>query len=489
MRGSERRPSPRWRRERETSLLCSVLLFAACHRVTGPPGVESLSGLSFPLASSPALRLVVFGAVQEVEAEISFDPSQPVSFVTSKCVADPSLVARVSVPDAFGPDETFPVTRVVGLRLEGIRFRTFEAAIASGKTCVVVLGAPELKELAIEVSPVARTVHFRPSQTREQWAAEAEASGGDAQVFTLTKEPRFDWPLLPVRVRQGPARFDLTMLFSLREPRSRVFEDWAKATGLKAGLELLDGLVLPEGLELPPELAQLKGYPWDALEVAPGFGLAVGSLEVEPGAPPHAVHGLLGADVWSHFFMVYDVGASVLVLRRPRVFVSGPLARCERGGVVSEEACFEVSSVPSGDGVDVTATVWRPLPQGAQLSLDLVGGTGTCRLGVTFSAGDRGRSTHHHFPWKTLSQSIPSCGEAFKGVTAVTPGLLEESPLQECPGVCAYARDALTGRMSCECQPGMRSADGEAEKRLLELFKRMLEEQRAPREVEPKDPD
>lgn len=466
-----------------------LLLLAACHRVTGPAGVESLSGLTFPLASSPALRLVVLGAVQDVEAEISFDPSQPVSFVSSRCVADAAFVARVSVPDAFGPDETFPVARVVGLRVEGVRFRTFEAAIASGKTCVVVLGAPELKELALEVSPVARTVRFRPSQTREEWAMEAETSGGDAQVFTLTKEPRFDWPLLPVRVRQGPRSFDLTMLFSLREPRSRVFEGWASATGMKAGLELLEGLTLPEGFALPPELSQLKGYTWDALELAPGFGLSVGSLEVEPGAPPHAVHGLLGADVWSRFFMVYDVGSSVLVLRRPRVFVSGTHARCERGGATSEEACFEVSSVSSGDGVDVTATVWRPLPQGAQLSLDLVGGTGTCRLGITFSAGDRGRSTHHHFPWKTLGQSIPACGEAFKGVTTVTPGLLEETPLQECPGVCAYARDALTGRMSCECQPGVRTGDGAAEKRLLELFKRTLEEQRAPREVEPKDPE
>ena len=74
-------------------------------------------------------------------------------------------------------------------------------------------------------------------------------------------------------------------------------------------------------------------------------------------------------------------------------------------------------------------------------------------------------------------------------MTGVSPGLLEESPLQECPGVCAYARDALSGRLSCECQPGVRTADGEAEKHLLELFKRMLDEQKAPRDVEPKDPD
>lgn len=465
------------------------LVLVGCHRVTGPPGVDSLVGLTFPLASSPALRLMVEGAVQELEAEVSFDPSQQVSFVTSKCVPSPAYVARVSIPDAFGPEEVYPITRVVGLRLGATRFRTFEAAIAAGKSCVVVLGAPELKDLALEVSPVARTVHFRPSQPREKWAAEAEASGDDAQVLSLVKDPKFDWPLIPIRVRQGPTHFDLTMLFSLREPRSRVFDDWARAAGMKAGLELLEGLALPEGVELPPELSQLRGFTWDSLEFAPGFGLSVGSLEVEPGAPPHAVHGLLGAEVWSRFFMTYDVSSAVLVLRRPRVFTSGSQARCERGGVVSEEACFEVSATVGADGLDVTATVWRPLPRGAQLSLDLEGGTGTCHVGFTFPPGDRGRNTHHHFPWRKLGDSVPACGDAFKGVTRASPGLMEESPLPECPGVCAYARDVLTGRLSCECQPGVRTADGDAEKRLLELFKRLLDERKAPREEEPKDPE
>ncbi len=471
-------------------LLFALLFLSGCHQVApGPPGVESLSGLTLRLSSSPALRLSVEGAVAEFEAEISFDPSQSVSFVTSRCVPDPAFRARVSVADAFGPDETYPVTRVAGLRLGATRFRTFEAAIASGKSCVVVLGAPELKELALEVNPVSRTVHFRPSQSKEQWAAEAEASGEDAQVLNLTKDPRYDWPLLPIRVRQGQSTVDVTMLMSLREPRSRVFEDWARAAGLKPGLELLEGLDLPKGVELPPELSQLRGYSVDTLDFAPGFGLQVSSLESEPGAPPHGVQGLIGADAWSRFLMVYDVGSSVLVLRRPRVFVSGNSARCERGGAISEEACFELATATSADGLDVTAAIWRPLSRGAQLSLDLTGGSGTCRLGLTFSAGDRGRTTHHRFPWKKLGESIPACADAFKGVTAISPGLMEESSLPECPGVCAYARDSVTGRMSCECQPGVRTAGGEADRHLLELLKRMLDEKRPPREVEPNDPD
>lgn len=465
-------------------------LLAGCHAQKGPPAVDSLVGLTVPLIPSPALRLVVGGLLEGDPAEVAFDPSQPVSFVSSKCLPNASFLARVSVPDAFGPDETFAVTRVAGLRVGGTRFRTFEAAIGEGKHCVVVLGAPELAGLALEVSPVARTVRFRPSQTREQWAAEAQASGEDAQVFSLTKEPRYDWPLVPVRLRQGPQRFDATLLFSLREARSRVFEDSATTAGFKSVAKLMSGLPLPKGTALPPDLEKLKGYAWDTLEFSPGFGLSNGSLEPEPGAPPHAAQGVLGADVWGRFFTTYDVGSSTLVLRRPRVFVAGNRATCERGGAVNEEACFDLHATPTDDGVDVTAVVWRPLPYGAQLSLDVTGGAGTCRIGMTFSPGDRGRSTQHSFPWRRVSDGMPGCkADAFKGITAVTLGFLDESTLPQCPGVCGFARDAQTGKLTCECQAGASGADGEVTRRLLELYQRALEERPLTREDEPKDPE
>lgn len=466
-----------------------VLLFVACHRAVGPGGIETLEGLTLPLASSPALRLVVSGTVDDIPAEITFDPAQPVTFITSKCVPNPTLTARVTVPDPFGPDETFPLTNLEGLRIGSALFRGLQAAVASGKTCVVVLGAPELRGLAIELNPALREVHFRHTQSRERWSTDAEASGDDVQVLPITREPRFDWPLLPVRLRQGPKRLDATMLLSLRDAKSRVYDQTARAAGLRPGLELLEGLPLPDGVTLPPELSQLRGYAWDALELAPGFGLTDGSLEIEQGQPPHAAQGMLGADVWGRFSMTLDLGSDVLVLRRPRIFVSGSRAQCARGGVSTEEACFEVHSQISDGGVDVTATVWRPLPEGARLSLDLTGGTGACHVGVTFSPGDRGRSTQHHFPWARLGDSIPRCGDAFVGVTDATPGLLEDGPMPECPGVCAWARDSFSGRMSCECQPGARAAGGEAEKRLLELFKRALDSLKPKKEVEPSDPD
>jgi hypothetical protein len=43
--------------------------------------------------------------------------------------------------------------------------------------------------------------------------------------------------------------------------------------------------------------------------------------------------------------------------------------------------------------------------------------------------------------------------------------------------------------MSCECQPGARNADGEAEQRLLELFKKALEQMVPAQQPEPKDPE
>lgn len=469
--------------------LLSLLLLAACHRAVAGEVVDSLVGLTVPLTSSPALRLVLPATVDGAPAELALDPSQPVSFVSEACVPGPDVIARVKVPDAFGPDETFPLARVKGLVVAGRRFRPFDAALAAGRSCIVVLGAAELADVAIEVNPALRTARFRPTQPRAAWVAEAEAGGDDAQVLTVTKEPRTDWPLLIVRLRQGEAVLDATMLLSLREARSALYEAAGRSAGLRPGLELLKGLPLPDGVQLPPELSQLKGFAFDSLELATGFGLKEGSLELEKGAPPHAVQGLVGADVWGRFVTTYDVREGVLVLRRPRVFTSGSRAKCERDGVTSGEACFEFHTELSPGELAVIATVWSPLPEGAHVSFALTGGNGGCRVGVTFAPGDRGRSTQHRFPWPKLRETLPGCVAAFEGVTAVEPDVLEEGAMAECPGVCGWALDAETRRLSCECQPGVRTAGGEAEKKLLELFRRALETLQAPGEQEPADPE
>lgn len=469
-------------------VVMTLLLSVACHRVARTGGADSLVGLSATLQPSPALRLVLPGDVDGKPADVTLDPASPITFATSGCFQRPDLRGHVMVLDPFGTDESYAVVRMDGLSINGLLLAPFEAAIAEGLACVVVLGARELKGVALEIDPARRTVKFRASQPKEKWIAELEATGDDAQVLVVTKDPKHDWPLLPVRLRQGPRTLDAVMLLSLRDSRSRLYDEVARSAGLRPGLELLEGLPLPDGLELPPELQQLRGYAWESFELAPGFGLANGSIEIEAGTNPHTPQGMLGSDVWGRFHVIYDISNGVLALRRPRVFTSGNRSKCARGTETSEEACFEVHSNTFDGGVEFTATVWGPLPTGAQLSLDLTNTTGGCRVGVSFARGDRGRSTHHRLPWSRLDQSLPGCVGGFDGVTGVTPALLEEGSMPQCPGVCAWAHDALSRRISCECQPGARSADAEAEKRLLELFKKALEERKAPRETEPEDP-
>ena len=132
--------------------------------------------------------------------------------------------------------------------------------------------------------------------------------------------------------------------------------------------------------------------------------------------------------------------------------------------------------------------VGSPLPDGAQLSLDVAGGERACGVGFSFSPTGRGVSTHHVFPWAKLSE-LPGCANAFTSATGATPGMLEESPLPQCPGVCAWARESVSGRLSCECQPGVRTATGDARTQLLELYRRALQQLAPPLEQEPQDPE
>lgn len=431
------------------------------------------------------MRVVADAELDGQPAELSFDPSQPVSFITSGCGAR-EVIAEVKVPDAFGPDEAYPLTRVSGLVVGGKHFRPFEAALAQGNACIVVFGQRELSDVALEVNPATRTLRFRPSQPRAKWLAELEKRGGDAQVLTVTREPRTDVPLLTLRVRQGPAQLDDAVLLSLSEPKTRLYETRVRAAGLKPGLELLEGLPVPK--DLPPEFSQLRGLAYETLELAQGFGVTDGMLELEKGAPPHAAQGVVGADVWSHFVTTWDVQENLLVLWRPRVFVSGGRAKCERDGVTSAENCFELHAAVTRGQLRATVMVWSPLPDGAQLSLDVAGGERACGVGFSFSPTGRGVSTHHVFPWAKLSE-LPGCANAFTSATGATPGMLEESPLPQCPGVCAWARESVSGRLSCECQPGVRTATGDARTQLLELYRRALQQLAPPLEQEPQDPE
>jgi hypothetical protein len=469
--------------------IVAASLVVACTRGPALPTVDSLAGLTLPLKAGPGLRLSLEGQVGEVSADVQLDVTAPISFVTPFCLDEKRVVAHVDVDDPLGPTEHFPVTRVHGLTFGSTRFRAFDAALAGGKGCVVVLGQDVLGGLAIDVSPARREVTLRPSQSRASWEAEVQAQGVEAQLLALTRDPTHDWPLLPVRLTQGPRVVTWSVVLSSRDARSRVFVASAEEAGLRVGRALLDGLV-PDGGVLPEPFTRLSGVAFETLELSPGFGVAEGVLEVEPGSPPHGVAGLLGADVWGRFDAAIDLQAGLLVLRRPRLLTSGARAQCERGGASAEDRCFELNTRRDRRGTLLaTATVWRTLPEGARLLLDVPGGVASrCRVGFSFPPGDRGRSAQHAFPWEHLVQSLPECAAILAAAGELSFGLYEEEPVRECPGLCAFAHELGSGRISCECQPGPAGLEGASEHQLLELYRRARKGAALPLEVEPEDP-
>ncbi len=466
-----------------------LLALCACHQRGGAEGPGTLEGLTVPLIASPALKVSVAGAVRNVPAVVEFDPGAAISFVTKRCVASTDVESRVKVADAFGADQTFDLVHVEGLEVQGVRLRAFQAGLFDGKGCTVVLGSDLLHGLALEVAIGARTVSFKPTRTAEAWLKDVP-SGDEVQAIPLTKDPKHDWPLLAVRTLQGEESFTGSLLFSVREPRTRVYEVPARSAGLKPGLELLQGLPLPEGLSLPKSLQSLRGFAVDRVELAPGFGVSGVMVDLEAGAPPHGVQGVLGADVWGRFNAIIDVEGGVVVLHRPRTLVSGSRAQCERAGQLSEEACFEFSQRKISTGTVLSAVVWRSLPDGAHLTFDLVGGaTSPCRVGLSFSSTDRARSTAHELPWKRLSEVMPTCAAALSQATSLEPSLLEEGALPGCPGTCAYAHELASGKITCECQPVHAAIDDAAEKDLLKLYRQLLEKVKSTDEREPSDPE
>lgn len=470
--------------------LCVLLLAGACHQAVGPPTSDTLVGLTLPLIPGPGLRLAVEASLQGRPAEVQFDLGAPLSVVTSGCVDEPLVSStQVRVVDAMGDDETFPLTRVVGLTLGGRRFRAFQAGLFNHPQCIVSLGSDVLAGAALAVSPDRRLVSLLPTRSRAEWLEQLSASSDDVQLVDLTRDARHDWPLLPVRVVQAGATMTATFVLSTRERESRVFEGAARRQGLKPGLELLVGLAVPQGLTLPPELQGLEGVAYDRLELSPGYGVELGSLRLKPGEPTRGVAGVLAVDAWGRFQATIDLDAQALVLRRPRLLASGARMQCERGGALSEEACFQLSTQPQDGGVTATGTVWRPLREGARLYLDPVPPSPlACRVGLTFPPGDRGRSTQHTFPWSRLFTTMGGCARALAAATDLRLGLFEEGNLKDCPGVCAFAQDLQTGRVSCECQPGAAGQGGDAEKRFLELYRKLLEGAAKPTEVEPAEP-
>ncbi|MBE2250791.1 MAG: hypothetical protein IAE78_14740 [Myxococcus sp.] len=466
-----------------------AVLAASCVRGSGPQAFDTLVGLEAPLLAGPGLRVAIQGQVFEVEAEIVIDVATPMTMVTTGCLDRPMVsAARVTIADPMGADERLPVTRLAGLTIAGRRLTPMEAGLIENRDCVVVLGTDRLGSTALQLDPSHRALRFVAARSREEWVAWAEGQGGEVQVLELTRDPTHDWPLLAARLSQGTSSFTGAFALSTRERSSRVFEAPVRQQGFSSTADLLQALALPSAT-LPAELSSFQGMAMDRVELSPGVGAQGLSFSLTRSGPVHGVAGALAADVWGRFEVTIDLSSNVLLLHRPRLFVAGQRLRCARGAQPpSEDACFELQQVSSGPGLLVTATVWRPLAEGGRLYLDFPGLSPECRIGFTFDAGDRGRSTQHVLPWSRLFQSMSRCAQSLAPAKTAALGLFEDSPLRECPGICAFAQDLRSGRVSCECQPGPLGLPADAERQVLERLragKKPLE----PQAPEPADPD
>ncbi len=467
---------------------------AGCVRGVLPEGegAASLVGSTAPLLPNPSLRLAVAGAVGERRAEIEFDVTSSLTVITTGCLDEPEVqAAEARLADPVNEkDAVYPVTKVRGLRVGSVRLRALDVGLLSNRRCVVILGLDVLGGLSMNVKVATRRVTFLPSRPLKEWRLVQAKPNADSMVLELTRDPTHDWPLLPVRVHQGPVSMTATFVFSTRERFSRTFDAPARAHGLRPGLEVLHEL---SKQALPGELEGFTGFPYEVLELAPQFGVTSGTLDVIAGEAPHGIAGVLAVDVWGRFDVTYDVKAAVLALSQPKLkrAESGHRFVCARGDeAASEMNCFELHSEKTAEGLNTVVTTWQPLETGARLYLDVVGPNALpCRVGVTFSEGDRGRSAQHLLPWARLATVMPGCSVALAAATEVKLGLFDEGPLLECPGVCGFVQDLRNQRVSCECQPKSGGTGSESERTFFELYRKLLGPSLPSPDVEPSDPE
>lgn len=477
------------RAARSSSLLLVGLLVGSCHAVAPGAGrVKSLTGLVAPLLPGAGLRLAVAGQVGGRRAEVLFDVSAQLSLVTTGCF-DEALVGpmRLKVEGPLGGEEVRALTHVALARVGDFALMPFEASLVEERSCVLMLGNDWLRDVALKFSVAERRLELVPSRARDVW--EKLPGGADAvgEVLALSRDPKHDWPMVAVRVVQGANKLTAAFVISTHERHSRVVEGPARSAGLKPGLELLSGLPVPEGLTLPKELDAVQGVAYERLELSPGVGVGAGTLGLTLGSQTHAPSGSLALDVLGTFNFVLDVPGGALVISRPKVTEREGKLECSLGGRRSQEACFELHQHPTDGGVALTATVWRPLKVGARLHLEILGSPGTCQLGLSFAPGEAGRSAQHLLPWGGLGNSLPECAERLSKASGVSFALYEDEPLQGCPGICAFVSDHRSGRQGCECQPGPLGLSIEAERKLLDVYRGLME--RKPKSSAPESSD
>lgn len=477
----------------------ALLLFSACPRSVPQERPEDLAGFKARLISGPALRLSVPGEVEGKPAEVVLDLASPLTRVAKGCFdSAPASEGVVWVPRAEGKKEALAQVLLRRARLGQLRLGDRPAGLLEEEArCLLVLGSDVLLPYAIQVDPALRELALTRSLARAEYlgmveAAKAQPPDDELRLFELWRDPRTDWPLLAVRLRQGVEMLTGPFILSTAEAESTLSAAAAAEVDFKPGLELFAGLGFPELEQLHPSIP-LDGYGLDSLELGPGFGFSRAVLRRHSGWQNPGALGILGADVWGSFHATLDPRAGVLLLRRPRVLSSGGRQLCGGGGHPSEERCFSLHTFPEPAGVGAVVAVFRDLPEGGRVYLEPRGADGQplrseCRFGVSFAESDRGANSAHRFPWTGLSRAFPSCARELAKAKQLTLALFEEGAMAECPGTCAFAQHLASERASCECQPRL-GQSGARELRLHQLFRRLMEKRRQEREREPADPE
>ncbi len=483
---------------------------------------QRLDGLELPLRGGAGVRAEVDGSVGGVAARVFLDVAAPITMLSTGCFGPelPKTTTFVRFLEPGGewqeaPEIDLPPARLGDRRVGSRRVALYE----EDETCVLVLGSDVLMPYALEFDPERRVVRVLPTRPRGEYVLEeraAAASAGDPTqteglvtdftLIDLTREPKTDWPLLAVRLKQGRVTLTGTFVLSSALARTRVGRQFAVEASLKTGPDFVRELGVPEGFALPRSIGA-DTYAVERVELSPDFGVRFVELEASDEWKAQGVIGVLGGDVWGKFVATIDPAAGVLALRRPKVVRAGSVQRCVPPGPYtsrrpppSEDACFVLNQRPAEGGTEMIATVWRELPKGARVYLDLIDEKGqeissTCRLGLTFGRSDRGVSAAHRLPWSGLGESMPDCAAAISSAAAVRFSLWEEGALDACPGQCAFVQDALTYQTSCECQSGPLVGASDAEQKFIEMYRRILEQrarepaEREPAETEPEPGD
>jgi hypothetical protein len=462
-------------------LSLAFLLVSGCARTVAPEPRDELAGFESALVLSGGVRAAVPGSVQGRPAEIVLELADPISSVTRSCFegASPESRATVRYPSWRGGFHQAPEIELAGARIGQRRLGPLRAALMDGDPCRVTLGSDVLARYAVWIDPASRMLRLLASRDRAAYEAEirsAQAGAGEeVSLIDVERDPSADWPMLTIRARQGQQTLIGPVVLATGAEDSVFSRASASSAQLRPGPALLREIEVPPGVELPAAFGG-DAVELDVLELAPGISVRNAAVRTDPDWNGTA-HGTLGGDVWGRFQMVLDARSGALVLRRPRLVAAQGRQRC--GPAASEEACVELRQRGSAQGVELIATIWRDLPEGASVHFDVLDAQGaplgaSCRTGLTFTRTGRGVSTAHRLPWSELSKSVPRCAQALAPASSVRFSLWQDEPVEACPGTCAFVQDLEVGRVSCECHGTGAGPIGQAERRLLETYQELM---------------